>query len=161
MGGHMEISAARDLLAELEFRGDDRLGYRHVIARAVSVAGEDRANHGGIALAAIVAAVELDLPLPPADLWRAGAFIGEGDQHQRLDPLRLGLRKRGGANGARGGAVEMHLRLPGFACDHRYRGFEILDAAGDIGIIARTARVAIAVVIHGPHVVAVAREYIH
>src|SRR5215470_15753838 len=77
IGGHIEISAAGNLLAELELRGDDRLGHRHVIARAVSVAGEDRANHGGIALAAIMAAVELDLLLPPADLWRASAFIGE------------------------------------------------------------------------------------
>src|SRR5262249_24782063 len=136
-------------------------GRRLVMARAVSFAGEDRANHGGIALAAIMAAVELDLLLPPVDLWRASAFIGESDQHQPLDPFRLGLHKSGGADGARGRAGEMHLGLPGCACDHRYRGFEILDAAGDIGIIPRAARVAIAVVIHGPHVVAVAREYVH
>src|SRR5258708_28130526 len=87
--------------------------------------------------------------------------MGEGDYHEPLDPLRLGWREGGGADGARGGAVEMHLRLPGFARNRRYRGFEILDAAGDVGIVARAARVSVAVVVHGPHVVAVAREHVH
>src|SRR5262249_7419113 len=41
------------------------------------------------------------------------------------------------------------------------RGFEVLHAAGDVGIVARTAGIAIAVVVHGPHVVAVARKYVH
>src|SRR5262245_50679567 len=131
-----EIGPGRDLFAELEFHGGDGLGHGHVVARGVAVAGEDRADHGRVALAAIVVAVELDLLPAPADLRRAGAFVGEGDQHQPVHPLGLGLRERGGADGTGGGAVEMHFRLPGLPRHHRHRGFEVLDAAGHVGIVA-------------------------
>src|SRR5258708_36096451 len=87
--------------------------------------------------------------------------MGEGDYHQPPAPLGCGWREGGGGEGAGGGAEEMHLRLPVSARNRRYRGFEILDAAGDVGIVARAARVSVAVVVHGPHVVAVAREHVH
>src|SRR4029077_183685 len=44
---------------------------------------------------------------------------------------------------------------------HRDGGLEVLDTAGDVGIVSRTARVTVAVMVHGPHVVAVARKYVH
>src|SRR5262249_54733908 len=151
----------RDLFAELEFDGNDGLGHGHVIARRVAVAGEDRADHGRVALAAAMVAGELDLPRAIADLRRAGAFVGESGPHPPGDPLGLALRRRGGADGTGGGAVEMHLRLSGLPRHHRHRGFEVLDATGHVGIVAGTAGIAVAVVVHGPHVVAVAREYVH
>ena len=55
----------------------------------------------------------------------------------------------------------MHLRLAGLLHHHRDRGFEVFDAAGDVGIVAGAARMAVAVVVHGPDVVAVAGEHVH
>ena len=55
----------------------------------------------------------------------------------------------------------MHPALPGLLQHHRDRGLEVLDAAGDVGIVAGAAGAAVAVVVHGPHVVAVAREHVH
>ena len=55
----------------------------------------------------------------------------------------------------------MHFLLAGLLHDDRHRRLEILDAAGDIRIVARAARIAVTVVVHGPDVVTVAGEFVH
>src|SRR5262245_5728738 len=158
---HVEIGAGRHLIAEFHLLGDDRLRHRRVVGRGMAVAGEDRADHGGVALAAVAGAQRLGPLRPPADLRRTGALVGEGDQHQPVDPLGVHLRIGAGADPPRGGAVEMHLGLAGLLQHDRDRGLEVLDAAVDVGIVAGAAGAAVAVVVHGPHVVAVAREHVH
>src|SRR5262249_21224285 len=97
----------------------------------------------------------------PADLRRAGALVGEGDQHQAVDALRLRLRIGAGADRAGRRAVEVHLDLAGLLHHDRDRGFQVLDAARDIGIVAGAAGTAVAVVVHGPHVEAETRHDVH
>ena len=60
-----------------------------------------------------------------------------------------------------GAAEEVELAAPGLVRDDRARGPEILDAALDVGIAGGARGLAIALVVHGPHVVAQAREVIH
>ena len=158
---HVEIGAGRDRIAERHFHRDDRLGHRRVVAAGVTVAGEDRADHGGVALAPRVGAQLVDALAPPRDLRRAFALVGEGADHQAVDPLGLRLRVGAGADAAGRCAVEVHLLLAGLLHDDGNRGLQILDAARDVGIVARRAGIAVAVVVHGPDVVAVARKHVH
>src|SRR5450756_914317 len=131
-----EIGAGRDLIAEFHLLGNDRLGHRWVVAGWVAVAGEDRADHRGVALAAGIGAQFVNSFAPPFDLRRAIALVGEGAQDQPADTLWLRLRVSTGANAAGRGAVEMRLLLPGLLHHDRHRGLEVLDAAGDVGIVA-------------------------
>ena len=73
-------------------------GTRRIVGLGMAVAGEDRADHGGVALAARVGAQFLDALAPPRDLGGALALVGEGGQHQPVDALRLDLREGGGAD---------------------------------------------------------------
>src|SRR5262249_5110098 len=125
------------------------------------VAGEARADHARIAVATIVLAVDLDLPLTPSDLRRAAAFIGEGSQHQPVHAFGVSLRESGGADRARGGAVEVHLCPTGFARHHRNGGVYIFDPGGGVGIGARASGLAVAGVVPRTDVAGVAREQVH
>src|SRR5579862_1109363 len=55
----------------------------------------------------------------------------------------------------------MEFLLTSFLLNHRKSGLEVFDAAGNVRIVARTAGVAVAVVIHGPDVVTIGRKYVH
>ena len=92
---------------------------------------------------------------------RLPAGIGEGVQHEPVDPLGPHHRKRGGAQRARGFAHEMHARLTGLA-DHQFgRGDKVFDAAGDIRIAGGSRRAPVILVIHRPHVKTKPDKYVH
>jgi hypothetical protein len=133
---HVEIGAGRDGVAELHLDRDDRLGHRRIGGAGMAVAGEDRADHRGVALSPRVGTEFVDSFAPPRDLFRAFALVGEGGQNEPVDARRLRLREGRGADAARRRAVHVHLLLAGLLGDHRHRGFQILDAAGDVGVVA-------------------------
>ena len=55
----------------------------------------------------------------------------------------------------------MRLRASGFLRHHRHRRFQIVNAAGYVGIVSGTPGVAVPVMVHGPHVIAIAGKHIH
>ena len=158
---HVDIGAGGNRIAELRFFGDDRFRHRRVVALRETVAREDRADHAGVAFAARIGAQRVEIFAAASDFLGAIAFIGESRQRQPAYALGGRLREGRGANAPRRRAVEIGLLLSGFFRYHRHRGFEILDAAGDVGTVARRTRIAVAVVIHGPDVVTGTRQHVH
>ena len=90
--GHVEIGAGRHLVAELQLEVGERLGDRRVVAGGQPVAGEDQLDHGAIAQAGVVGLVIFELLGALLQRRRVLAFVGEGGEHQAVDPLRLRLR---------------------------------------------------------------------
>ena len=127
----------------------------------MAVAGEDRADHGGVALAPRVGAQLVDARRCAARSRPRRALVGEGRQDQPVDALGLRLRE-GAARIAPDDVPYMCIFCrPVSFMHHRHRGLQILDAAGDVGVVAGAAGVAVAVVVHGPDVIAVARHDVH
>src|SRR6516164_9062114 len=127
----------------------------------MTVAGEDRANHCGIALAPSIGPQLGDTLLSSRDFGRAITFVGEGGENDSLNALRLRLRVSGGPDAARRRAEEVQLLPTAFLRNHGYCCFEILDAASDVRVVPRTAGIAVAVVVHSPYVIASEGQYIH
>ncbi len=73
----------------------------------------------------------------------------------------LGHRKRPGSQRAGRFAHEVASRLSRLVRDHRHRRAQILHAAGDVGVAVGALRLAITLVVHRPHVEAIAREHVH
>ena len=160
IGGHVEIGAGRNLVAELHLGVCQRLhGGR--IGGAGLVAGRDRADHVAVALAHVVGAEIVKLLGPLGQGRRTLALVGEGGEHQAIDAPGRHHGKGAGAQRAGGFAYEVQLLLPGLAGNQFDRNLQILDAAGDIGIAGGAAGLAVILVIHGPAVEAVAGEFVH
>ena len=122
---------------------------------------EDGADHIGVALAARIGAQFSDLVAPPLDFRRAFTFVSGSGEHQAVDVLRHILRELRRADAARGFTEEVKLAAPGLGQQHRHSRLEVLDTTGDIGVVAGTAGIAEAVMIHGPDVEAGASELVH
>ena len=134
--GHVEIGAARDRVAELHFRSDDRLRHGGIIKGRVAVTREDRTDHVGVPLAPRARAQGVD-PLSSAfDLGGAVSLVSKGAKRQPVDRLRLRLRIGSRADSARRCTVKMRLLPAGFLHHDRHCGLEIVHAAGDVGTIA-------------------------
>src|SRR3974390_524874 len=127
----------------------------------MSIAGKNRTDHRGIALAPGAGAQLLDALAPPLDLGRTIAFISERAEDETPDMVGLGLRESRCTDRTGRRAEEMRLGLPGLFYHDRHCGLEILDAARDVGAIARRSGSPVAVVIHRPHVETGAREDVH
>ena len=67
----------------------------------MAVTGEDRADHGGVALTPRIGAQFGDVLLPALDLLRALALVGEGGEDEPVDALGLRLGVGAGADAAR------------------------------------------------------------
>src|SRR4051812_15814725 len=127
----------------------------------MTVAREDRADHREIALSPRVVAVTVRHSVAPRDLRRARALVGEGRQDQPVDVLGRDLRVGAGANRARRRAVHVQLLLACFLHQGRDGRGQISQAARNVGIVAGRAGAAVAVVVHGPDIEAVAGEHVH
>ena len=160
IGGHVEISPGRNLVAELHLGIRQRLD-RGGIAGAGLVAGGDRADHLAVALAHVVRAEIGQLLGAFCQRRRAFALIGEGGEYQPVAALRRDHGIGAGAQRAGGFAEEMEFLLAGLAGDDFGRGFEILSAAGDIGIARGAAGLAVVLMVHGPAIEAIGSERIH
>ena len=64
----------------------------------------------------------------------------------------LALREGAGADSARRFPKHVNFALAGLALHYRNCGFQVLDAACDIGVARGLRRMAIAFMIHGPYV---------
>ena len=159
--GHVEVGAGRDGVPERSFRRDDRLRHGRIDRAGMAVAGEDRADHGGVALAPRVGAQLVGARGTPRDLRRAGALVGEGAKDKPVDALGMRVCVSAGADRARRRAVEMHLLHAGFLQHDWNGGLEIFDAAVDVGVVSGAFRAAVAVVVHGPDVESVAGHHVH
>lgn len=160
VGGHVEIGAGRDVLAEGQFGIRQRLRHRHV-GGARPVAGEDAADHVPPARPPAVRAVVVHLLRPLLQRGGAAAGIGEGREHQPPHPLRLLRREDRGPQRAGGLAQHEDAPLARLLLHQRQCGGEIGRAAADIGVGGGAGGPAIALVIHGPDIVAEAGEDVH
>ena len=128
----------------------------------MAVAAEDRADHAGVALAPRIGAQLIDVLLPPRDLRRAVALVGEGGEDQPVDALGLRLRVRR-RRGCRRTTCRKNASFAGRSPARR-RATAASRSSTPLAmseLFAGTAGMAIAVMVHGPHVVAVTGEHIH
>ncbi len=158
--GHVEIGAARHCAAEFQLVVRQRLGHLG-LGCAGLVAVEDaldrRERNGPLRVGPILVG-DLAAAL---DLRRVLPRVGEGIEHQPLDAIGLGHGEGARPDRARGLAVHHYAGLARCLLHDRHRRLQVLDAHHDPGMARGARGMAIALVIHGPHVEAALGEIVH